>query len=173
MKKKALLVFDVSNIYYCLKKHFAGKKIDLQKFLEAARSSFGDIEIYRAIAYGSDMNNQAADFKQKLRDLDFEVKYKEPKIYPDPTRPGETTRKADWDVDMAMDVVRILQNVDAVIFATADGDLSACLEQVRHEGKLSFVFACNISPELRNIADGWREIEIGHLLETNVTSPAA
>lgn len=163
--KKLLVVADISNIYYCTQKKF-GRKLDYSKFLDEIKDpEFGvgkPYEIYRAIAYGSEMFNEATGFKNHLRKLGFEIKYKTPKIYPSEIA-GRENRKADWDVGIAVDVIRILPSVDIVVFATADGDLAPCLEYVESVGKKNFVFGSGISSDLRSLADIWIEISEHHL----------
>ncbi len=68
-------------------------------------------------------------------------------------------RKADWDVGLAIDVVRIVDRVDQVVIGSADGDLAPLVEWVKEQGCRCIVFACNISRELRDVADEVIEID--------------
>lgn len=74
-------------------------------------------------------------------------------------RSKKDVRKADWDVGLAIDVVRIVGRVDQVVIGSADGDLAPLVEWVKEQGCRCIVFACNISRELRDVAD--EVIEIG------------
>lgn len=118
-----------------------------------------EVSIDKAIAYGADMSHAAAGFKAVLKRLGFQTKYKQPKIYHN-SEPGKETRKADWDVGMAMDIVRYAKDYEVIIFGTADGDLAPCVDYVREHfpDKECWVLACGISRELKSSAHQWREI---------------
>jgi uncharacterized LabA/DUF88 family protein len=151
--KRVLVIVDVSNLYYSIKSRFNGQRLDYAKLAEYAQ---GYGEIYRAIAYGSAIGDQADKFKVMLRKFGFEPKFKEPKVFAD-------THKADWDVGMAMDIVKCIQSVDIVVLCTADGDLAPCLEWVESQGKITAVFGCGISYELKQVCHYWTEIMEDHL----------
>jgi uncharacterized LabA/DUF88 family protein len=165
MSKRVLVIVDVSNLYYSIKSQFDNRRLDFQKLYDWCQQ-FGDI--YRAIAYGAARNDEAAGFKSALKRIGFEPKYKEPKIYPT-NDPSKEFRKADWDVGMAIDTVKMLPNVDIVIFCTGDGDLVPCVEWVESQGKLSIVIGCCISRQLKNIADQFQEITEEMLDSSNPT----
>lgn len=148
------MIVDVSNLYYTVKKRFGDSaRLNYERFLSRLQ---GLTDIQRAIAYGSDMNHAASGFKAVLHRLGFETKYKAPKIFGQ--EDGKETRKADWDVGMAMDVVRNLDRFDLVILLTADGDLAPCVEYIKEQGKKCWVFGCGISRELKTACDQWYEI---------------
>lgn len=158
MPKRVLVLADVSNLYYCVGKRFNGGKLNYQKLLRAA---IGDNELYRAIAYGAEIEDEAANFKAALRSFGYEPKYKQPRVYP---IQGREFRKADWDVGIAMDVVKMLDNVDIVVYCSADGDLAPSLEYVQFRGKQTHVLACGISRDLKDVCNKWTEI-VEELLE--------
>lgn len=156
--RKALLIVDVSNLYYCVRKQYGdSQRLDYELLIDRLTQ---EVRITRAIAYGADMNHAASGFKAVLHRLGFETKYKQPKVYPSATL-GKETRKADWDVGMAMDVVRLAKDYDIVIFGTADGDLAPCVDYIREQypDKECWVMACGISRELKAACHQWREIQ--------------
>jgi uncharacterized LabA/DUF88 family protein len=151
--KRVLIIVDVSNLYYSVNARFNGQRLDYAKLAEEARN-YG--EIYRAIAYGAAIGDEADKFKGVLRKFGFEPKYKEPKIFAD-------VRKADWDVGMAMDIVKYADSVDVVVLCTGDGDLAPCLEWLENRGKITVVIGCGISFELINVCHYWKEISEEYL----------
>lgn len=160
MSKRLLVVADVSNLYYCVHKRLGGK-LDYEKLYAFCQDPPGitgkPFEIYRAIAYGSDLGQGESDkFRAMLGYVGFETKYKVPKIYAGPD--GRVNRKSDWDVGIAMDIVSILPSVDIVVLCSADGDMVPCLEYVRACGKRSIVIGSALSSDLRVTADHWFEI---------------
>lgn len=158
---RILVIVDVSNIYYTVAREF-NDRLNYE-YLYNSISSKG--QIYRAIAYGSEMNDEAKAFKAWLASIGFELKYKAPKIYPSLTNPKKENRKADWDVQMAIDVVQILDSVDLIVLVTGDGDLTPVVDYVHSRGKLVHVIGCKINRDLREIADYWCEID-KHMLES-------
>jgi uncharacterized LabA/DUF88 family protein len=141
---KVLFLVDLSNLYYSVKAAFQSK-VDFQKLYDLAK---GDNVIYRAICYGSELNDESRHFKTYLSSCGYEYKYKEPSIFPIPNSDRQN-RKADWDVGIAMDAVALCHEVDIVVFATADGDMAPCLDFLKSKGKECVVIGCCISHELK------------------------
>lgn len=152
--KRVLVVADVSNLYFCVQKKFGGK-LDYKLFLEHA---VGPNQLHRAIAYGAERDNEAFYFKQALSDAGFELRYKRPLEFPT-ADPKRVMRKADWDVGITVDVIKILDTVDIVVFGTADGDMAEALRYVQERGREAHVLGCNISRDLKDIASRYREID--------------
>src|SRR5436190_2371492 len=168
MAGKVVGVFvDVSNLYYCIGKKYR-RKLNYEKYLKQA---INGQELYRAFAYGAQLNDKAVDFITCLRHYGYDPKYKKPKQYfttntlqtcPNCnvklTTDKKENRKADWDVGIAMDVVRIIDRLDTVVIGSADGDLVSLVEWVKEKGRLCTVLACGISRDLKDVVDHWEEI---------------
>lgn len=138
--KKVLVVADVSNLYYTVLSRLNGK-VNYSQLIKSAIEN--DEELYRAIAYGADYDQETIKFQHALKSIGFEVQYKQVKEF----ESGE--RKADWDVGIAMDVVKILELVDVVVFCTADSDLLPCMEYVASRGREVRVIGCGISRDIK------------------------
>lgn len=67
--------------------------------------------------------------------------------------------KADWDVGIAVDIMRIINRVDILVLGSADGDLAPVIEWAKEQQCKTIVCACNISRELREVADEIFEID--------------
>lgn len=156
---KAALFCDISNLYYCVGKRFEGRKLDYQKLLDQAKTV---APVLRAFAYGAQVKDEAAGFIGCLRKIGFEPKYKEPRVDESEKRP---VRKADWEVGIAMDVVRMIERLTVVIIASANPVFVPLLQWIKEQVHCKvIVMACGISRELKEVADQW--IEIGEdLLE--------
>lgn len=156
------MIVDVSNFYYTVKKYFNPQaRLDYSKFIK--RFS-GRADIRRSIAYGAEIQGAAGKFRDALNHLGFETKYKEPKIFA-PVN-GRQNRKADWDVGMAMDIVRFGQDYDLLILGTADGDLAPCVDYIKETGVEVWVVGCGISRDLKEAANYWEELEQCDLLDS-------
>ena len=68
-------------------------------------------------------------------------------------------KKADWDVGIAIDIVRAINRVDILVLGSADGDLAPLLSWAKEQQCKTVVCACNISYELREVADELIEID--------------
>lgn len=144
MKRIGIFV-DVSNIYYCVSKKFGEHaKLDYQKYLDNIKD-LGDIQ--QAVAYGAHKDNSASSFIHCLTTAGFKVKYKTPKSY----RVGQEVRyKADWDVGITVDVIKMLPKFDLVILGSADGDLEPLVQYILDQGGQVVIYACGISRQLKD-----------------------
>jgi uncharacterized LabA/DUF88 family protein len=157
MKRLGVFV-DVSNLYYCVDKQYH-KKIDYAKYLDYIKD-LGDIKF--AHAYAAVMGNQADGFLHALRELRFDVKTRTPKEYSTPG--GGIKRKCDFDVQIAMDIVRRQPMIDMCILGSADGDLTPVVEYLNGVSIPTVILACGISHELAQSAKAAVEIPYSMLI---------
>jgi uncharacterized LabA/DUF88 family protein len=144
MAKRIGIFCDVSNLYYCIGKKFDKRKLDYRKYLAFAKD-LGDVQ--HAIAYGAQLQNEASAFIHCLKNFGFEPKYKSPKDY---HNKDNFKRKADWDVGIAIDIVKMIDRLDLIILGTADGDLTPVVDWAKERGVDVIVLACGISRELKD-----------------------
>lgn len=152
MSKRIGVFVDVSNIYYCVGKKFNQRKLDYRAYIDFIKD-LG--EVAHALAYGAQMNNEAAGFIHCIKGIGFEPKYKTPKDY---HNRDNFKRKADWDVGIAIDIVRMIDRMDMIVLGTADGDLRPVVEWAKERGVDVIILACGISRELKDIATKYIEI---------------
>lgn len=167
-QKRILVVADISNLYYCVKRRYGnGRKLNYTKLLEVVRQAG---QIVRATAYGVELQQQASKFKAALEHKGFDTKFKRPKIFNHVN--DKQDRKADWDVGMTVDIVKAIEEntCDIIVLGTADGDLSACAEYICSKGKECWVIGCGISYELKNVASRWDEIPESMLEDAKVVA---
>jgi uncharacterized LabA/DUF88 family protein len=74
-------------------------------------------------------------------------------------RSKKDIKKADWDVGLAIDVVRVVNRVDIVVLGSGDGDLAPLVEYIKEQQAQCVICACNISRELHDVADSCIEID--------------
>jgi uncharacterized protein (TIGR00288 family) len=159
VKNIAILV-DVSNLYYCIRKVHNGKKLSYKKFRDHV-GGYGNIVLARA--YGAAIGDEANAFIEAIRGFGFETYFKEPKVY---SNEKGIRRKADWDVGIAIDMVKIAadQSIGLIVLATADSDMTAAVEYCQDCGKQVIVFGVNIGHDLREAADQFVEIPVSFLV---------
>lgn len=121
-EQRVAVLVDIQNLYYSGKVLYK-KKVNFQKVLEAAVSGRKAI---RAIAYGI---KTAEGLEEKFFDAlvaqGFEVKTKDLQLFPG------GAKKGDWDVGIAVDAIKMSNNLDAIVLASGDGDYIPMVEYIQ------------------------------------------
>lgn len=137
---------DVQNMYYSARNLF-NRKVNFPMIVE---KSIGDGQLVRALAYA--VTTQAGEesaFLEALEKNNIEVVAKDLVEY------DSGHKKANWDVGMAIDVVRMVDMLDAVVLVSGDGDFAPLADYVRGKGRLFHVasFRESTSSELLDVVD--------------------
>lgn len=159
MPKRVGVFADVSNLYYSIAKKFDNSKLNYRAYMKFIKP-LGTIT--RSIAYGAQREGEAQDFINYLKSVGFLIKYKAPKTY---YNEGQLRRKADWDVGIAVDMIDAVlgDDVDLIVLASADGDMTPVVQWVQRRGVKCIVFGCGISHDLKTCASESIEIYEGLL----------
>ena len=127
-----------------------GVFIDTQNLYHSARSLFHSHVNYRALvdnavsgrhlvrAFAYVIRSEGQDeskFIEALSDLGIEIRAKDLQVF----YSGE--KKADWDVGIAIDIVRMSEKLDVVVLVSGDGDFTEVLKYVRSRGLRAEVMA--------------------------------
>lgn len=108
----AVLV-DVSNMYHSAKNLYKRRV----NFKEILRDAVAGRKLIRATAYVvRTETEEETPFFEALSQQGFEVKMKDLQIF------AGGMKKADWDVGIAIDAVKLGQKVDVIILVSGDGD---------------------------------------------------
>lgn len=150
MQKMGLFV-DITNQYYAALNAHPDQKIDYAKYLDRAKDGFN---LYRAFAYGVQMDSESEPFIKVLRTLGYDPKYR--KAVMSGRQPD--IRRTDRNIMLAMDVWRCIDKLDVVIVGSNDPDLRPLVERIKELGVRVLIFSCNVSRELQDSADGVLEI---------------
>ncbi len=113
-KEQRVGVFvDVANMYHSAKNLF-GAKVNFEEVLKTATAGR---KLIRAVAYviRSDSEEERGFFGA-LDNQGFEVKAKDLQIF------AGGAKKADWDVGIAVDAIKMADKLDSVILVSGDGD---------------------------------------------------
>jgi len=116
---------DVQNMYYTAKKLW-NSKVDFGEILEAAKSGR---QYIRGIAYVVEATGEEAPFFEALHQRGLETKMRGVTVF------ASGAKKADWDIGMAVDAIRIGEILDVVVLVTGDGDFVELVEYLRHHGR--------------------------------------
>lgn len=126
------IFIDTQNLYHSARSNFHAN-VNYQALVETA---VGGRRLIRAFAYviKSD-SNEESKFFDKLNELGIENRVKDLQIF----YSGE--KKADWDVGIAIDIVRMSEKLDAVVLVSGDGDFLEVLRYVKSRGIKAEVMA--------------------------------
>lgn len=146
-KNQRIGVFvDVQNMYYSAKNLHKAKA----NFRTILKDAVADRKIIRAIAYviKADVKDEKT-FYDALEEMGFEVKSKDLQVF------FGGAKKGDWDVGIAMDVMRLAPKLDTVVLVSGDGDFSDLLEHAKSLGCRTEVlaFGKTTSHKLIEVAD--------------------
>ena len=104
---------DTQNLYHSAK-HLYKARVNFANILEEA---LGGRTLVRAIAYViSTESGEEKNFFEALTKMGIETKVKDLQVFAD------GAKKADWDVGLAVDAMKLAPKLDTVILATGDGD---------------------------------------------------
>jgi uncharacterized protein (TIGR00288 family) len=152
-KNQRIGVFvDIQNMYHSAKNLY-GANVNFSKVLEAAITNRQPI---RAIAYViRSKSHEEQGFFEAIHNQGFELKIKDLQIFPG------GMKKADWDVGMAIDAVKMADKLDVVVLVTGDGDFIPLVSYLR-ENKGCRVevmgFGETTSSKLIEAADGFIDL---------------
>jgi uncharacterized LabA/DUF88 family protein len=137
---------DVQNMYYSARALFE-QKVDFGQILKEA---VGDRHLIRAFAYVIAAENEdEGSFFNALQDRGYELRTKQLLNF------YGGNSKGDWDVGIAMDVVKLVPKLDVVVLVSGDGDFAELLRYVKSRGVRAEVmaFGSSASSQLREEAD--------------------
>lgn len=118
---------DVQNLYYSAKNLY-GAKVNFGNILEDAVAGR---QLIRAIAYVVKAEEPLEQtFFDALEKAGFEVKIKEIQIFPG------GVKKADWDVGVVIDMIRLSNKLDVMVLVSGDGDYLPAVEFLKNQGHL-------------------------------------
>jgi len=107
------ILVDVSNMYHSAKNLF-NRKVNFKEILSKAVAGR---KLIRATAYAIRTENKdEAPFIEALEQQGFEVKMKDLQIF------AGGAKKADWDVGIAIDAIKLADKLDVIILVSGDGD---------------------------------------------------
>lgn len=145
---------DIQNLYHSAKNLYKAKV----NFAEAVNYVIGDRKLIRAIGYvvKSDVSLAEASFFETLEKNGIELRIKDLQIF------SGGAKKADWDVGMAVDAIRMAEFLDVIILMTGDGDFVPLVEYLQNgRGRQVEVvsFERSTSSKLKEVADVYHNLE--------------
>jgi uncharacterized LabA/DUF88 family protein len=151
VSKNVAVFVDVANIFYAAKA--AGVDID---YVTLLKSSVAGRDFVRAYAYtGLDPDNEnQRQFHSFLSRNGYKVVSKDIRKY------GDGRIKANLDIELVVDLMRLARNLDIAVVVSGDGDFAPAIRAVQQMGvRVEVVsFRGNTSSDLIEVADSFTDI---------------
>lgn len=155
---------DAQNIYHSAKNLYHSRV----NFKELLNALIGERLLIRALAYvirsegvvnreGAVISTPGEDsFFEALQNAGMELRLKDLQVFPD------GMKKADWDVGIAVDAIRMANFLDVIILVTGDGDYIPLVEYLKWgAGRQVEIagFGRTTSSKLKEAADYFTELD--------------
>ena len=150
--QRVAIIIDTQNLYHSAKNLYKAKV----NFANVMKEALGDRKLIRAVAYV--VNTESGEeqpFFEALEKVGIEIKTKDLQVF------YGGAKKADWDVGMAVDAIKMAHKVDAVVLATGDGDFIPCVEYVKSLGCQveAITFGRSASSGLKGVGDDFIDLD--------------
>ena len=148
------IFIDVQNLYHSAKNLYSARV----NYRELIKQLTSDRKLIRAVAYvvTSDSQTGEESFFDALEKTGIELRNKDIQIFPG------GMKKADWDVGMAVDAIRMANSLDVVILVTGDGDFVPLVNYLQWglgKGVEVAAFGKTSSSKMREEADNFIDLE--------------
>jgi len=172
MSRNVAIFVDVANVFYAAKA--AGVDIDYVTLLKTLTANRDLVRAYAYTGLDPDNENQKA-FHNFLARNNYKVVSKDVRKY------GDGRFKANLDIELVVDLVRLAPKLDIAVVISGDGDFAPAIRAVQDMGvRVEVVsFRANTSSDLVEVADQFIEIttiakvaEQTNLLSVNATIEA-
>lgn len=142
----------MQNLYYSARNIYQARV----KFNEVLNAAVAGRKLIRAIAYVVEANMpEEESFFEALEKAGFEVKRKELQTF------AGGHQKGDWDVGIAMDIVKLMQKLDVVVLCSGDGDYAPLLEYLQMSGQFTetVAFGKSCSGKIKELTDFFIDLD--------------
>ena len=150
--QRVAVLIDVQNLYYSARNLYQAKV----NFREILKTAVGRRGLIRAFAYVvRTKTGEENPFFEALVKLGIETRIRDLQEYYD------GLKKADWDVGITVDAIRISPSVDTIVLASGDGDFQQLIEYLENQGKRVEIiaFGRSASSKIKESADEFIDIE--------------
>lgn len=167
MSRVVYVFIDASNLWEAQKTK--GKFFDLSKLQNYLKTRYQatEIKVYYYTAYPAEgTRTYSTGSKHRFytflkKGLGFEVRKKPLKQLRSITSAGEVIEeKGNMDVEMAIDVVNLINKYDTAILFSGDSDFLALVNYIKNKHKKVHIFSSrnNVSTEMRTGGHGYTDI---------------
>lgn len=150
--QRIAVLIDVQNLYHSAKNLY-GARVNFREVLKLAVS---ERNLIRAFAYVvRTKTGEEKPFFEAITKLGIETRVRDLQEF------FGGLKKADWDVGITVDAIRISTSVDIIVLASGDGDFLQLIDYLKNQGKRVEViaFGKSASSKLKESADEFIDLE--------------
>ncbi|RLC34082.1 MAG: hypothetical protein DRZ76_03320 [Candidatus Nealsonbacteria bacterium] len=150
-EQKVAVLIDVQNLYHSAKNLY-GAKVNFKEILKVA---VGGRKLIRAFGYVvRTKTGEEKPFFEALTNLGIETRVRDLQEF------YGGMKKADWDVGITIDAIRIAEDINVIVLVSGDGDFLQLVEYLQNQGKRVEVvaFGKSASSKLREKADEFLDL---------------
>lgn len=150
-EQRVAVLIDAQNMYHSAKNLY-GARVNFKEILKTAVAGR---KLIRAIGYViRTESGEEKTFFGALTKMGIETKVKDLQIF------YGGLKKADWDVGIAVDAIKLVPQLDALVLVTGDGDFIPLVEYLKGQGRQIEViaFSKSASTKLTEIVDDFVDL---------------
>ena len=150
--QRVAVLIDVQNLYHSAKNLY-GARVNFGAILKLAVSGRILIRVFAYVVRTK--SGEEKPFFEALIKLGIETRVRDLQEF------FGGIKKADWDVGITVDAIRIAPSVDTIILCSGDGDFIQLVEYLKNQGKRVEVvaFGRSSSSKLKEVADEFIDLE--------------
>ena len=139
-EQRIAVLIDVQNLYHSAKNLYEAKV----NFREVLNRAVSQRRLVRVFAYVvRTKTGEEKPFFEALTELGIETRIKDLQEF------YGGLKKADWDVGIVIDAIRVSPSVDTICLASGDGDFVPLVEYLKNQGKRVEVLAFGKTSSLK------------------------
>lgn len=147
------IFIDTQNLYHSSKNLYSAKV----NFGQIVKDALAGRRLVRAVAYViTTEGGEEKSFFEALEKVGIETKTKNLQIF------AGGAKKADWDVGLAVDAIKLAPKLDTVIIISGDGDFIPLVEylQINEGCQVEVIaFGKSASAKLKEVADDFIDLD--------------
>ena len=149
--QRVAILIDVQNLYHSARNLYNSRV----NFKEVMKTAVAGRSLVRALAYViRTESGEEKTFLEALTKIGIETRIKDLQIFPG------GMKKADWDVGMAMDAVKLGNRIDAIVLMSGDGDFIPLIDYLHEVNGIQVevaAFGRSSSQRLKEVADDFTD----------------
>ncbi|PIV10338.1 MAG: hypothetical protein COS49_01055 [Candidatus Portnoybacteria bacterium CG03_land_8_20_14_0_80_41_10] len=150
-EQRVAVLIDAQNMYHSARNIYRARV----NFKEILNTAVSGRKLVRAVAYViKTESGEEKSFFEALIKAGIETKVKDLQIF------YGGLKKADWDVGLTVDAVKLSTQLDAIVLVTGDGDFIPLVEYLKAQGRQVEViaFSKSASAKLIEMADDFIDL---------------
>jgi uncharacterized LabA/DUF88 family protein len=150
--QRIAVLIDVQNLYHSAR-NLHGSRVNFKAILKLAVAKRSLVRAFGYVVRTKTGEEKA--FFNALIKLGIETRIRDLQEFYD------GMKKADWDVGITIDAIRISPSVDTIVIASGDGDFIQLVEYLKNQGKKTEIiaFGKTTSLKLQETADEFIDLE--------------